>query len=159
MAEEKVENAINDIDRIDVIHDDVFVTISEKTDSGESYEYDAIQVSTGKGLGAGNILGQVFNLISQIREKEYWKLNDTEVNSLNNTCPKIIPKFISQNSGIIGCVLSILGIIVKRIKLDHEDTLNHKKPELDSNIDLPVEEINSVKSGDQSKSLTGSRGG
>ena len=89
-----------------------------------------------------------FNLISQIRNKTYWQLEKDEVKSLNNTCPKILPQQLIKHSGLIGCVLSLLGMIVKRIKLEQKD----------SNEELLIEDKLVVKD-EEKKELTGGRSG
>lgn len=143
MDNETVEKDVVDIDFIDPIGgDDVVILKTGREDSGEG-EYPPIQISNDNLLGTGNILSQFFNVIAQIREKEFWKLDDPEIKSLNNTCPKILPKVLQENGGIIKCVLSLLGIIIKRLKMERRDAAEvaAKEPELDSTIDPSDEQI------------------
>jgi hypothetical protein len=124
MDEKTVEEDIVDIDLIDPVgRDDVVIIPDEEPRTREtagSGSYNAIPVN--KSLGTGNLISKVFDFIAQIREKTYWKLNKEEVNSLNNTCPKILPDIIKKHQGVISCVLSLMGIIIKRIKLEREDS-------------------------------------
>jgi hypothetical protein len=129
MDEEKVEKNLVNIDIIDPIGDaDVVVIPDEKPrtgKTGDSGSYNAIPVN--KSLGTGNLISKVFDFIAQIREKTYWKLDKEEVDSLNNTCPKILPEIIKKHQGIISCVLSLMGIIIKRIKLEKVDSSSCEK--------------------------------
>lgn len=118
MDSEIKEEDVNDIDSLEPIDSSNVVVLTDETE--RSREYTDSSVSGTDKLKTGNILAQFFNLIAQIREQEFWRLNTSEINSLNKTCPKILPEIISEHAGIIGCALSILGIIVKRIKLEKE---------------------------------------
>ena len=137
MDKEPVEEDVIDIESIDIIDTDNVVVLTDKTEG--TRETRDSEISDDSRLKTGSIIAQFFNLFAQIREKEFWQLNTSEINSLNKTCPKILPKIVSDHSGIIGCALSLLGIIVKRIKLEKEDALNYKEPELDSSIDVSTE--------------------
>jgi hypothetical protein len=130
MDKEKVEKNLVNIDIIDPVGgDDVVVIPDEKPRTGtttDSESYDAIPIN--KSLGTGNLISKVFDFIAQIREKSYWKLDKEEVNSLNNTCPKILPEIIKKHQGVISCILSLMGIIVKRIKLERKDLPEPETP-------------------------------
>ena len=118
MDEKPVEEVVIDIDRIDIVDADNVVVLKDKTEGTRS-DRDP-EIPDDSRLRTGNIIAQFFNLIAQMREKEFWQLNTSEINSLNKTCPKILPKVVSEHSGIIGCILSLLGIFIKRIKLEKE---------------------------------------
>ena len=131
MDEEKSQDAVIGIDRIDPVGGDVPVIIEDTTTAGDTGNADSAEpFSESVTLKTGNLLSKVFNLIAQFREKDYWELNTTEINSLNKTCPKILPAQIVKHAGIIGCVLSLIGIILKRIKLEREDKEVDETPQL-----------------------------
>ena len=147
MDKESVEKDVIDIDILDPVDNDNVVAIKDETRAAENYGTSSIPDV--KSLKTGNIIAQLFNIFADLRDKTFWKLNDTEINSLNNTCPKILPKIVQEHSGIIGCVLSLLSIIVKRIKLEQQDT---DEP-LQSNATSSSEK----ESSQDSLSLTGER--
>ena len=130
MDKETVEESLVNIDIIDPVGGDDVVVIPDEEPrtgkTGDSESYNAIPVN--KSLGTGNLISKVFDFIAQIREKTYWKLNKEEVDSLNNTCPKILPEIIRKHQGVISCVLSLMGIIIKRIKLEREDLPEPEMP-------------------------------
>lgn len=150
MVEEEVEANVIDIERIDTIdHSDVVVIPDEVTRDDPSYTGNAIPVSNDpQQLKTGNIISQIFKLIAQARSKDFWKLENNEVASLNKTCPKILPKVITEHAGIIGCVLNLVGIIIKRLKLEAEETSSSEIPTLHDNDEIIEEEF---------KPLTGGR--
>lgn len=151
MDKETVEKDVVDIDILDPIGDNSVVVIpSDKARNDPDYTGKPVPISDSP-LGTGNILKQVFNLIAQIRSKDYWNLDEIEIKSLNKTCPKILPKTVIQHSGLIGCILKILGIVIKRLKLERQDAPVNREPEMDSTID----ESDEV----QNKPLTGGRNG
>ena len=136
MDNEKVEDDVVAIDRIDATGIADVVPIEDS----RSGTYDQTpKIPDDSGLRTGNIIGQVFNLIAQVRDRDYWRLNPNEITSLNKTCPKILPKIIAEHHGIISCVLAIVGIIVKRIKLER-DEVESERP-----VIPPGESINSQK--------------
>ena len=141
--ESKEENAI-DIEFIDPIDSNDIIILTDETERTGETSYDE-SFSDDNRLKTGSILSQFFNVIAQIRDKDFWRLNTSEIKSLNKTCPKILPKVIAENSGIIGCILSLFAIIVKRIKLEKELSEATK----DDNI----------KEEKKVEGLTGSRGG
>ena len=131
MDKEILEDDAISIDRIDIVGDSDIIGIAESEDTGGvPTDDDRKQISSIESLKTGNIISQVFNLIAQFKEKDYWELNTTEINSLNKTCPKILPDAIIKHAGIIGCVLSLIGIILKRIKLDRQDKEDEDLPQL-----------------------------
>jgi len=121
LDKETVEKSTIDIDLLDPIGSDDLITIKDQTEG--TYDNTEATISSTT-LKTGNIIEKIFQLIAQIKEKSYWNLNKNEVNSLNDTCPKIIPKSISKHAGIITCVLSLISIIAKRIKLEQKEKEN-----------------------------------
>lgn len=150
MDENAVEKDVVNIDILDPVGGNDVVIIPEGISREDPrYAGKPISVSDSNPLGTGNILKQVFNLIAQIRSREYWNLDEKEIKSLNKTCPNILPRTLVKNSGLIGCVLSVLGIIVKRLKLERQDAPVNREPEMDDSID-PSNET-------EQKGLTGGR--
>ena len=147
MDDKEMEGDVISIDVIDPVGADDLVTIEEGSRRGTG---SPIPVSdTNVTLKTGNIVAQVFKLIAEIRDREYWNLEDKEIKSLNKTCPKILPKIISEHSGIISCVLSVLGIIVKRLKMESAENESERP------IETLSEDIPTVES--DTGGLTGSR--
>lgn len=148
MDKNEVEADVIDIECIDtVINDDIIVIPEEISRDNSEYSNTAIPVSSDTTLKTGNIIGQFFNLISQARNRDYWKLEDKEIQSLNKTCPKILPKVLSEHAGIISCVLGIFGIIIKRLKLEREEIPDPEIEVTNNESEKPIE----------SNSLTGGR--
>lgn len=147
MDKAKVEENVIDIECIDTFDTDDVIIIPDEVERGDpEYSSASVPISDDAPLKTGNILAQLFNLVAQAREKSFWKLDDKEISSLNKTCPKILPQTIIKHAGIIGCALSLLGIIIKRLKLEREDSLD---PEI-----VPYNKVPDV---EESKSLTGGR--
>ena len=145
MDKENMEENVIDIDVIDVI-DDRHPVIDFKETKRTAESSISAEISS-DGLGTGNLLSQFFKVIANIREKTYWELDNKEIKSLNNTCPKILPPVLTENSGLISCILSLLGIIIKRLKLERADAQIEIQTETEQIGDEPQ------------KSLTGGRSG
>ena len=155
MDKETVEENVIDIECIDTIDSSNVIVLTDeteanRTDSDNSVSYDSR-------LKTGSIIAQFFNIIAQVKEKEFWQLNTAEIDSLNKTCPKILPNIISSNSGIIGCILSLLGIIVKRIKLEKE--LSIVQPDAPEGINSGLYPHDDNDEIIEDAILTGARGG
>lgn len=118
MDNQEMENDVVDIGAIDVIGIDDAVAIKD----AEGGAYSTNDEISGHGsIKTGDILAQVFGLISQMRDRDYWNLNDSEIQKLNKICPKILPSIIQEHSGVISCVLSVIGLFVKRIKMENSE--------------------------------------
>ena len=155
MDKETVEENVIDIECIDTIDSSNVIVLTDKTEDSGADSYSSIPHDSR--LKTGSILAQFFNIIAQVREKEFWQLNTSEINSLNKTCPKILPKIVSDNSGIIGCILSLLGIIVKRLKLEKElSIVQPNAPESPNSGLYPHDDNDEIIEG---AILKGSRGG
>ena len=147
MDKENMEENVIDIDVIDVI-DDRHPVIDFKKAKRTTESSISAEISSDV-LGTGNLLNQFFKIIANIRDKSYWELDNKEIKSLNNTCPKILPPILTENSGLIACILSLLGILIKRLKLERADAETEIQPE------AQAEQIGN----EPQKSLTGGRSG
>lgn len=119
------ENLI-DIDFIEPIDNSNIIVLPDTEERRGNTEGSPIPVSDPNTLGTGNIISQIFKIIADIKQKTYWKLDDSEIKSLNNTCPKILPAVLKENAGLVSCVLSLLGIVLKRIKMERKEQIEHE---------------------------------
>lgn len=149
MDKEEVEENVIDIDVIDIIdHNDVNVISEEIERTDPEYLGTGIEVSDNKALKTGNLIAQFFNLVSQFRNKEYWKLDEKETKSLNKVCPKILPNIISEHSGLVTCILNLLSIIIKRVKMERKDSFSSEiSVPYDNNEKLETEELQALTGG------------
>lgn len=119
------ENLI-DIDFIEPIDNSNIIVLPDTEEKRGNTDGSPIPVSDPNTLGTGNIISQIFKIIADIKQKTYWKLDDSEIKSLNNTCPKILPAVLKENAGLVSCVLSLLGIVLKRIKMERKEQIEHE---------------------------------
>ena len=119
---------------VDVI-DPVGVSDVEIIDSKDGNSGSTESTIPNAEKATGKVVSLVFDIIAQIRNKDYWKLDTSEEKSVNKICPSILPKFLVNHSGIIGCIVTLLTIILKRIKFERNDNIE-EEPE--SNSEQPL---------------------
>lgn len=129
------------IDIIDPVNiEPVEVSEDPKNDSAASGKIPSVKRATGK------VVSLLFDIIAGLRGKEFWKLDESEQKSVDKICPEILPKSLTEHAGKIACVVTLLSMILKRIKL--ERALNE---EIDEQINEQVV--------DNEKTLMGGRNG
>lgn len=120
MDNEPEKEDVIDIDILDPVGDNSVIVLK---DASEDRENDTpgtgLSVSNTEITGTGTLISKIFDLFAQMRG-DHWKLEDKEIKSLNNTCPKILPAMIVKHSGLITCILSIINMVIKRLKKERD---------------------------------------
>lgn len=133
------------IGNINPIDDDTFVEIEENTETtGTTSDKTPVPDS----LKTGKLISAVFGFAASLKNNDDWLLNESEIKTLNKTCPKILPPVILEHSGLIGCALSVMGMFLKRIKRENKE----KEPVTVEDIPEPLSDDNEMNEG-----LTGAR--
>lgn len=108
-------------------------TAEEVADPGKSISTDDEKVSVN---GAAASIEVFFSLISQIRRKSFWKLDEQDKESVKNTLPGFIEKVpiarLLNKMGVVAFVLVMLQITLSRLFRDLKEIRGGQSEEEDT---------------------------
>ena len=113
-TEKDQDKDVISIDDIDVVNIDD-VEIPEETESSPA----TLQQVSDTNKPTSKIISVIFDIIAAIKGRDYWKLDEKEEKTVGKICPHILPKEISEHAGKIACFITLINMVVKRLKIDH----------------------------------------